>query len=67
MRITIDRIEENIAVCELDDGRMINLPSDVIPGAKEGGVYDVLITENVTAAQEQTEKARSLFDRLKKQ
>ncbi len=67
MRITIDRIEENFAVCELEDGRMINLPTDMFDSAREGGVYDVFITENVAAAQEKTEKARSLFDRLKKQ
>lgn len=67
MRITIDRIEEDIAVCELEDGRVIKLPADILDAASEGGVYDIVITKNESAAQEKTEKARSLFDRLKKQ
>ncbi len=50
MKIYIDRIEGNIAVCELETGNMLDIPLDKLPmGAKEGtkleetdGVYTFL-------------------------
>ncbi|MBO5870462.1 MAG: DUF3006 domain-containing protein [Clostridia bacterium] len=64
MRVIIDRIEENIAVCELEDGKMINIPRELFEDACEGDVFDVVITKNDEVKEEQTRKARSLFEKL---
>lgn len=64
MRIIIDRIEENIAVCELEDGTMINVPCELFEDVHEGDVFDVVITKNEEVKKERTEKAKSLFEKL---
>lgn len=64
MRVIIDRIEENIAVCELEDGKMINIPRELFEDAHEGDVFDVVITKNDEVKEERTRKARSLFEKL---
>ena len=39
-RITIDRIDGDIAVCERDDGRQLNIGiSEFPPNAREGDVF----------------------------
>ena len=65
MRVVVDRIEENFAVCELDDGRMINVPCELFEDVHEGDVFDVVITKNEEVKEERVQKAKSLFDRLK--
>lgn len=38
----VDRIESGIAVCENDDGEMINIPFEKLPkGTKEGSIIIV--------------------------
>ena len=63
MRITIDRIEGDIAVCELPDMQMIDLPIRLFDDPKEGDVYS--IEKNDAAKDERMSKARSLFEKLK--
>ncbi len=39
MKYIIDRIENNIAVCETEDGEMVNIPLNKLPeGAAEGDI-----------------------------
>ena len=75
MKITIDRIEGETAVCEIEKGRFMNIDKSRLPDAKEGRVYDITLSEtgDVTEAKPdeatsnaRKEKARSLFDKLKK-
>ena len=41
MRIIINRIENDIAVCELENGKTINVPKCIFENAHEGKVYDI--------------------------
>lgn len=41
MKYSIDRIEENIAVCEGDDGNVLKLKLDELPkGTREGDIIE---------------------------
>ena len=43
MKYSIDRIEENIAVCEGDDGSVLKLKLDELPkGTREGDIIEKL-------------------------
>ena len=64
MRIIIDRIEENIAVCELESGETVNIPLCIFENAKEGDVFNIVRDDS--EKEERMNKARSLFDKLKK-
>ena len=64
MRIIIDRIEEGIAVCELENGETVNIPLCVFENAKEGDVFNIVRDD--VEKEERMNKARSLFDKLKK-
>lgn len=64
MKIIIDRIEEEFAVCELPNGNTVNIPLCVFENAKEGDVYNIALDE--AEKEERTNKVRSLFDELKK-
>jgi hypothetical protein len=46
MKVIIDRIEENIAVVELPDGSMTNLPITLFDNAKEGDVVNISVEES---------------------
>ena len=64
MRIIIDHIEGDIAVCELEDRRIVRIPLCVFPDAKDADIYT--IEKDEEEQEERTSKARSLFDKLKK-
>ncbi len=64
MRIVIDRIEESLAVCELENGETVNIPLCVFENAKEGDVFNIVRDD--AEKEERMNKARSLFDKLKK-
>lgn len=64
MKIIIDRIEENIAVCELESGETVNIPLCIFENAKEGDVFNIVRDDS--EKEERMNKARSLFDKLKK-
>ena len=64
MKIVIDRIEGDIAVCEIDGKRFVNLPVALFENAKERDVYT--LTKDDSAKEEALNKAQSLFDKLKK-
>lgn len=68
MRLIVDRFEGNFAVCEKEDGTMIDIKRDTLPeGVKEG---DILIVEGDTitvdeeATLERKERIEKLMDDL---
>jgi len=68
MKLTIDRFEGDIAVCEKSDRTMLNIPRHKLPlEAKEG---DILILEgenitlDVTESQKRREEIRKRVERL---
>ena len=46
MTITIDRIEENYLIVELENGKIINLPKELIPNAKENDIYSINLNKD---------------------
>ena len=46
MTITIDRIEENYLIVELENGKIINLPKELIPTAKENDIYTITLNKD---------------------
>lgn len=63
MRAIIDRFEDGFAVLELEGGKMVNVPIEIIPkGAKEGDV--VLIEIDKTKTTERQKRIKELFDEL---
>lgn len=58
MKIIVDRIEENIAVVELEDKSRVNIPAVLLGEAKEGDA----ITLSVEKKQEDT---HSIFEKLR--
>ena len=63
MRIVIDRIEENIAVVQKDDGAMVNISKHLIPPeAKEGDV--LLITVDLESTVDREQEITSLMEEL---
>ena len=64
MKIVIDRIEGDIAICEIDGKRFVNIPVSLFDNAKERDVY--VLTKDDSARDESINKAQSLFDKLKK-
>ncbi len=65
MRITIDRFEGKFAICELEDGSFAEISSALLGDAKEGDVFDIVITKNESVTEEKKSYAKSLFDKLK--
>ena len=68
-RYIIDRIEENIAVCECEDKKMVNFELEKLPKAcKEGDCIveddngNIYVDINETKRRE--ERAKKLLDRL---
>ncbi len=45
MDISIDRIEEDIAVIELDDGSILRVDRRLFPDCREGDVYSLVKNE----------------------
>lgn len=63
MRVIIDRIEEEIAVVEKNDGSFEEMPKRLIPPeAKEGDV--LLITVDTESTIDRKEEITSLMDEL---
>lgn len=66
MRIIINRIENDIAVCEID-GKAVNAPAELFDNLHEGAVYDII--ENSAAEEikkeQSAQKLQSLFNKRK--
>ena len=46
MTITIDRIEDNYLIVELENGKTIDIPKELIPNAKENDIYNITLNES---------------------
>jgi len=67
MRGVIDRIEEKIAVIELEDRSQVLFPAKRLPkGAGEGSVLKIDITYDSEATKRQREKIKKLQEKLLK-
>lgn len=63
MKLTIDRIEGEWAVCEYEKGKTLNLPSALLPtDAREGDVLRLTVDRETT--DEQKTRAEELRNRL---
>jgi hypothetical protein len=67
-KVTLDRIEESIAVMLLRDEEKvkINIPMVLLPaGCKEGDILDITITRDVHETEAAKERVTNLLERLK--
>lgn len=46
MTFTIDRIEDNYLIVELENGKTIDIPKELIPNAKETDIYTITLNES---------------------
>lgn len=53
MKIIVDRIEENIATVELENGEMLNIPKILLEDAKEGDIVEIIIRKKETMERQQ--------------
>lgn len=66
MKWIIDRIENNIAVCELENGEMLDVKISALPkGIKEGDVITLSVDE--TETNERKERIDKLMNSLFRQ
>jgi len=67
-KVTLDRIEENIAVLLVRDEETIkiNISLTLLPsGSKEGDILDIAITRDVQETESAKERVSSLLEKLK--
>ena len=62
MQVIVDRIEGDYLVLELEDGFIIDVKRELIPGAKEGDIVDIYINEEAT--KERCNEVSQLMDDL---
>ena len=49
MQVIIDRFEEGFAVVEIEPGKMVNMPRELLPTeAKEGDVINIFVDQEET-------------------
>jgi hypothetical protein len=68
-KVTLDRIEENIAVLLVRDEETIkiNISLTLLPsGSKEGDILDIAITRDVQETEATKERVSTLLEKLKK-
>lgn len=66
-KVTLDRIEENIAVLLVRDEEKIkiNIPLFLLPeGTKEGEILDITITRNKKETEETRKRVSALLEKL---
>ena len=67
-KVTLDRIEEDIAVLHVrnEEKIKINIPLLLLPaGSKEGDILDITITRDVQETEDAKERVSSLLEKLK--
>jgi len=67
-KVTLERIEEEIAVLLVRDEEKIkiNIPIFLLPkGSKEGDILDIAITRNIQETGDAKERVSSLLEKLK--
>ncbi len=74
MRYSVERIEENIAVCEADDGSVLKLKLDELPqGIREGDIIEqtengfaINSAETESRRKKMAEMQRNIFGKKRK-
>lgn len=62
MKFTVERFEGNYAVIELEDGKILDIPSSIIPKkAREGDLLEISILE-----EETKKRKKEIEDRFKR-
>ena len=67
-KVTLDKIEESIAVLLVRDEEKIkiNIPYILLPyGSKEGDILDIAITRNVQETENAKKRVSALLEKLK--
>jgi len=62
MRVVIDRLEGDIAVVELENGKVIDAPKVLFSDAKEGDIVYIEINRDETESKK--DEIQSRFDNL---
>ena len=68
-KVTLDRIEENIAVLFVRDEEKIriNFPLSLLPeDCREGDILDIVITKDVRETEAAKERVSALLEKLQK-
>lgn len=64
--VTVDRIEENVAVLIDDEDRSFSLPISFFETkVEEGDVFELILTARPEIKKDRTDRIRSLFEKLK--
>lgn len=65
MKLVIDRIENEIAVCNLENNSVVNVPAVIFENIKEGAVYNIVLDSKEQRRREEKAKKRlnALFDK----
>jgi hypothetical protein len=70
MKVTLDRIEEGMAVLLIRDGKntKIVIPLDLTPeGSREGDILDLSISRDLEATDEAKKRVSGLIEKLRNQ
>ena len=62
MKVIIDRFEGDYAVVEINKGKFVNLPKELVPDAKEGDVIVITIDQDETEMRK--EHVKELMNQL---
>lgn len=63
--LTIDQIENNVAVLKTTDGATVNWPADKLPaGAREGSVFVFDILSDKEAESDKKEQAKNILNEI---
>lgn len=62
MKAVIDRFEGEFAIIELEDGRYVNLPSELVPDAREGDIVVITTESGADRLKKNKSRLRKLFD-----
>lgn len=62
MKVIIDRIEDEFAVCEFNTKKFVNIPKCIVPNAKEGDVINIEI--DIEETKKRKEKINELINKV---
>lgn len=65
MKITVDRIENNIVVFQTEDGKSFEISKDIFPTLKEGDIITAFVDKSATESKKNEVNARlqNLFNK----
>ena len=62
MKCVIDRIEENVAVLEIETGKTANIPLELVKDAKEGDTVVITVEKK---SEDDIADTHSIFEKLR--